>query len=288
MSNQPLEQSIDVLSQALKDLAENKSKAGDLSDVTFVNFKAAKGETNYGKGIIFSGHGTTKQIVLSQAPDRFFVSENIDLAPDASLMINRVKVLDGNELGPTVVKSSLRELGRLNSLIVDGSTSINSYLFFNASTNRLGLGTETPNATISIVDGFTETLIGTNEYNHGFIGTYNTSDFDIIAGSKIWITVKPNGAIDLGNPRENSSKVRINGKLSVGVSVPDNEVDLHVGGPVRLNNRLQIYAENPPGSGNYGLGDIVWNTNPRAGGNIGWVCTRAGSPGVWHRFGDIR
>jgi hypothetical protein len=288
MSNQPLDQTIDILSQALKDLAENKSKAGDLTGVTFLSFKAGKGETNYGKGIIFSGSGTTKQIVLSQDPDRFFVSESIDLAQNASLMVNRVKVLDSNELGPTVVKSSLRELGRLNSLIVDGSVSVNSYLFFNTGTNRLGLGTETPNAAISIVDGFTETMIGTNEYNHGFIGTYNTNDFDIVAGSKIWVTIKPNGSIELGNPKENSSKVRVNGKLAVNVSVADNDVDLHVGGPVRLNNRLQIYSENPPGSGTYGLGDIVWNSNPRPGGNLGWVCTRAGSPGVWHRFGDIR
>jgi hypothetical protein len=288
MSTQPLDQTIDILSQALKDLADNKSKAGDLTNVTFLNFKAAKGESNYGKGIIFSGHGTTKQLILTQDPDRFFSSESIDLAQSASFMVNRVKVLDGNELGQTVVKSSLRELGRLNGLIVDGPISVNSYMFFDRSTNRLGLGTDTPNAAISIVDGFTETLIGTNEFNHGFIGTYNNNDFDIVAGSKIWVTIKPNGAIELGNPKENSSKVRVNGKLSVNVAVADSEVDLHVGGSVRLNNRLQIYSENPPTGGVYGLGDIVWHSSPRAGGNMGWVCTRAGSPGVWHRFGDIR
>lgn len=65
MSTQPLDQTIDILSQALKDLADNKSKAGDLTNVTFLNFKAAKSESNYGKGIIFSGHGTTKQLILS-------------------------------------------------------------------------------------------------------------------------------------------------------------------------------------------------------------------------------
>jgi len=52
MSNQPLDQTIDILGQALKELVENKSKAGDLDSVTFLNFKAVKNETNYGKGII--------------------------------------------------------------------------------------------------------------------------------------------------------------------------------------------------------------------------------------------
>ena len=35
------------------------------------------------------------------------------------------------------------------------------------------------------------------------------------------------------------------------------------------------------------VGDIVWNVSPTAGGNIGWVCTAAGSPGTWKTFGDV-
>jgi hypothetical protein len=35
------------------------------------------------------------------------------------------------------------------------------------------------------------------------------------------------------------------------------------------------------------VGDIVWNTAPTAGGNMGWVCTAAGAPGVWKTFGAI-
>jgi hypothetical protein len=288
MSNQPLDQSIDILSQALKTLAENKATAGDLTDINFLNFKADKGEVNYGKGVIFSGHGSTKQFILVQNPDRFFSSESIDLAQNSSIMVNRMKVLDAQELGPTVTKSNLQEVGRLKGLIVDGSLSVNNYLYFDKNNDRLGLGTEAPNAALSVLDGTVETMIGTNEYGHGFIGTHASHDFDIVAGSKIWLTVKSHGAIDLGNPRSNTSSVRVHGKLSVGVEVPDASVDLHVAGPVRLNNKLHIYAETPPTAGNYSLGDIVWHSTPRPGGNIGWVCTKAGSPGTWHRFGDIR
>lgn len=35
------------------------------------------------------------------------------------------------------------------------------------------------------------------------------------------------------------------------------------------------------------LGDIVYNSSPAAGGNIGWVCTAAGAPGTWKTFGAI-
>ena len=42
-----------------------------------------------------------------------------------------------------------------------------------------------------------------------------------------------------------------------------------------------------PTSGTWARGDIVWNTQPSASGNIGWVCTVAGTPGTWKTFGTI-
>ena len=40
-------------------------------------------------------------------------------------------------------------------------------------------------------------------------------------------------------------------------------------------------------TGTWAVGDIVWNTAPAASGNIGWVCTAAGTPGTWKTFGTI-
>ena len=42
-----------------------------------------------------------------------------------------------------------------------------------------------------------------------------------------------------------------------------------------------------PTSGTYRRGDIVYHQLPTAGGNIGWVCVTAGSPGIWKAFGNI-
>jgi hypothetical protein len=289
MNSQSLDQSIQALGQALKEISEKPTNINvDLADLTFLNFKAAvKGADNYGKGLIFSGHGTTKQIILSQDPDRFFVTEHIDLAKTKSVMINKVKVIDDQELGPSVQKSNLRELGRLKGLIVDGSISINQHTYYNAASGRLGLGTEEPNAALSVVDNGIEVIIGVDEKNKAVLGTFASHDVDIVSGSVARISVRANGDIDLGNPNNNPSTVRVLGKLSVGVNVPDKSVDLHVAGPVRIHNQIHMYAENPPIAGNYTPGDVIWNSNPRAGGNVGWICTRAGSPGLWNKFGNI-
>lgn len=42
-----------------------------------------------------------------------------------------------------------------------------------------------------------------------------------------------------------------------------------------------------PVTGYYNVSDILWNNAAAAGGNIGWVCTTAGSPGIWKTFGGI-
>lgn len=42
-----------------------------------------------------------------------------------------------------------------------------------------------------------------------------------------------------------------------------------------------------PSTGTWKVGDQVWNQTPTAGGNIGWVCVTAGTPGTWKTFGTI-
>jgi len=285
MENQTLTNSIDILSQALKELSDLKNKK--FSD-RFLDFHAENGASNSGKGIIFSGQGPTKQFVYHSDPDRFFFSENIDLAKNKVVSIAGIKVLDGQELGPTVVKSNLREVGRLRGLIVDGSVSIDNYIFYNTSSNRLGLGTSEANAAISVAEMGVEVMLGTSEQLRGMVGTYASADFDIVTDNISRVSVKANGNIELGNLNNPSTQVKVYGKLSVGVNNPDPNVDLHVAGPIRINNRIHMYAETPPMSGNYSVGDIVWNTDPRQRGYVGWVCTKAGDPGVWNQFGEIR
>lgn len=289
MNDQTTPNPIDVISQALQELANSRSSDLVVENLRFLEFKGKKAESNYGKGLIFTGSGSVKQLVLGNIPeDHFFSTENVNLAQDKNYMIDGVKVLSNTELGSSVTKSNLREVGRLKGLVVDGSVNINQYMFYNGAVDRLGLGTEAPNAALSVAEMGIEVMIGTSDDNHGMIGTHASNNFDIVTDNTARISVKANGNIDLGNFNRNPIQVKVNGKLSVGVATPDPAVDLHVAGPVRFNGHVQLYSTLPPTEGNYTLGDIVWNSNPRIGGNVGWVCTRAGNPGTWSPFGDIK
>lgn len=280
---------LDAISKALKELSDIKgTQDAVFSDLRFLEFKSKKENDNFGKGMIFTGEGNAKQIVLANKPDRFFVSENLDLAREKHLSINGAVVLNSKELGTGVTKSSLKELGRLRGLIVDGSVSINQYLYYNSAVDRLGLGTETPNGAFSVAEMGVEVMLGTSEEMHGMVGTFATNDFDIVTDNTARITVKGNGDIVLGNSNRNPISVKVNGRMSIGVNNPDPSVDLHLSGPIRIQNRLHMYSSEPPSSGTFAVGDIVYNEKPQVGGHIGWVCLRAGSPGAWYPFGEIK
>lgn len=278
MSNQKIESLLNSLREVLEEGTDV-----NVAEVPFINFKG----DIVGKGLIWSGVGNTKQFIFADNPDRFFLSDSIDLAKGRSFNVNGIKVLDENELGSTITKSSLREIGRLKGLIVDGSLSINQYLFYDANTDRLGIGTEEPKAPISIVDMNIELVLGASEPNVGSIGTYNSADLEFVTDNTARITIAANGEIVLGNSNNGPTKVKVIGSMGINVNSIDPRTNLHVNGPIKFNDKIHMSGSEPPQGGTYVEGDIMWNINPQPGLFVGWVCTRSGNPGLWSGFGRI-
>jgi hypothetical protein len=248
----------------------------------------SKGESLAGKGMLLKGQGSTKQFIFNVNPDKFISTEHIELIKEKEFRIDGTPVLSSTALGPGIVKSSLRELGRLRGLIVDGSASIGQYVFYNNDTNRLGVGIESPNAGLSVGEDGIEVMIGTKDQSRGMIGTFASVPFDIVTDNTARISIGSSGNITLGNTAEGHIQVHVHGKLAVGVKTIDPRVDVHVAGAIKFNERIHEYLDAPPEAGTYVTGSIVWNTKPEVGRCVGWVCVRAGSPGSWMPFGEIK
>jgi len=277
MADQKLENFVASLRDILKD--------NDVS--TGADRLVFKDDLN-GKGLLWTGSGASKQIVFYTKPDRFFLSESVDLAKEKSISINKNKVLDETELGPTVVKSNLRQVGKLKGLIVDGSVNINQSLFYEGTSDRLGLGTAEPKYKLTILDDGTELILGAKEHNQAAIGTFNSTDIDIVTDNTTRISVKANGNIELGNRNFGPVNVGIHGILGINVNSPDSRAHLHISGPLKFNDTLHLKGSEPPQSGAFNQGDIVWNSSPESKKHVGWVCVKAGNPGVWSSFGEIK
>jgi len=272
------------INQALQDLANALSDDGSIAANRSISFSG----NIYDKGFFWAGNDYTKKFVLVADEDRIFSSESIDIARGKHLAMNGQAVLTEDALGLGVTKSNLREVGRLKGLIVDGSVSINQYVYFDHHSDRLGIGTEEPNAALSVAEDGIEVVIGSEDFTKGFVGTFGSHDLEIKTDNTARITVGAGGNITLGNDNSAPIQVAVNGKLSIGVNNPDTDVDLHVRGAIKFNNKKHLSGTAPPVGGVFNEGDIVWNSAPRQRQHIGWVCVRAGNPGNWAPFGDIR
>jgi hypothetical protein len=273
-----------AVEQALQSLTIALTEDGTITANSSVSFSG----NIYDKGFYWAGSDYTKKFVMVADEDRLFSSETIDIARNKHLAINGNKVLAEDELGRGVLKSNLREVGRLKGLIVDGSVSINQYVYFDANSDRLGVGTEEPNAALSVAEDGIEVMVGTEDFVKGFVGTFGSHDLEIKTDNVSRISVKAGGDITLGNANASPIKVSVNGKLAIGVNNPDSDVDLHVRGAIKFNDKKHLSGTAPPTGGQFNQGDIVWNSAPAQRGHIGWVCVRAGNPGNWAPFGDIR
>ena len=249
-------------------------------------FLTITGDIN-GKGILWNGQGHNKQFLFNSNPDRFFISETIDLARGKSITVNNIKVLDEKELGPTVTKSNLREVGHLRGLVVDGSLSVNQYLVYDSTSDRLGLGTDQPKSAVNIIDQNVDIVIGADSTNTAMIGTYNYTDLNLGTDNTSRISIKAGGNIVIGNPTTGDTKVSIIGSLAINVNNADPRSSLHVNGALKFNDKLHLSGNEPPMSGAFNEGDIVWNNYPQPGKFVGWVCVKSGNPGIWNGFGRI-
>ena len=247
---------------------------------TPLEFKAEKGSL-HGKGIIFTGKDHTKQFVFQQEMDRFWSSEDIDLQLEKVYRIDRIPVLTLQKLGDSVINSSLRTLGKVENLQTEGSVNIDDFVFWDSDTQRLGIGTDQPNAMLSLKNIDHEFIVDNTIDKKFKVGTWTTSNLDIVTDDTTRIEILASGEVTL------KGKTTFEGNVGIGVKNPQTDVDLTVAGPVRIQNKKFAVGSNPPSTGPHLSGDIVWNNNPQPTGYVGWICIRPGSPGEWKAFGLI-
>jgi len=150
---------------------------------------------------------------------------DIDLTAGHAYQIDNVPVLSAGELGATILKSKLRQVGTLNSLTVSGDANLADFAFFNSSYNRFGLGTDEPNASLSIVDNNVEIAIGSPDTDLATIGTYTPHDVGIITDNIIRLTVKNSGEIHIGNSISKQGVLRVFGTIYADSLVSDTRID---------------------------------------------------------------
>lgn len=234
-----------------------------------LEIKSSRDSTTYGKGIIWTGTGNTKQFIMMAGPDRLYTTESFDLAENQCYYVNGRPVLTEVSLGDTVAHSKLTSVGVLESLTVSGDTNLLNSLTVNGLVNTTALTVGTGNNTISISNG-----------------SINCSEISIKSAQDEAFYADVN-EIAIGNKNNTRKPLKMFGPVSVGVANPDLDADFTVKGSVKFDGKKFINGSAEPTEGTFNKGDICWNEEPQLHGYVGWVCVTSGTPGTWIPFGAI-
>jgi hypothetical protein len=240
----------------------------------------------YGKGLVWKGDGPTKQFVYRANPDRIWSTESIDLNRGAAYKIDNIDLLTVDTLGTSIRKSSLTQVGTLNNLRTSGNLTIDDFIIYDADSQRLGFGTDSPNGSISVTSFESEFIIDV-ETEKTKVGTWTTDDLQIVTDNTARITVKANGKVEFGRSGRSDAKVSIFGKLGVGVNNIPDDVSVSVSNAIEIAGTKIMTGTEKPSNGTFRQGDVMYNTNAVPTGYVGWVCVREGTPGEWKPFGQI-
>ena len=236
-----------------------------------LQFTASKETSIYGLGIVWTGTGPTRQLVMASGPDRLLTSESIEIGEGKAFYVNNQFVLNENSLGDSVTKSNLTKVGALSSLTVAGATTLLGDVDAGQSTIKT--------RTLAFNDG-------TSSLNVTSTGIDTNHAFNLVTAGNA-ILYGDVSQISIGDKTLYNKPVKVFGKLSVGINNPDPTLNFSVNGDVSIGGKRFTTHIAPPTSGIYVVGDICWNAEPKANDFIGWVCVATGTPGEWLGFGQI-
>lgn len=225
-----------------------------------LEIKASKDTNIYGKGIVWTGSGSDRQLVMMPDPDRLWSSEPIDLAAGNCYFINSRPVLSENSLGDSVTQSRLTTVGSLESLTVRGEATFEHTLNVNNSVT-------TPTLLTDKISSSSKISVSINS-DEAFYADYNE--------------------ITIGNKNNTRKPVKLFGPVAIGISSVDElDTDLTIKGGIKFSGKKFTTGLAAPTEGAFNKGDICWNDDPKLHSHIGWVCVTSGVPGVWIPFGAI-
>lgn len=149
-------------------------------------------------------------------------------------------VIDRDQLGSTVKRSSLTQVGTLETLQVSGSADLGKSLSIRS--RRVGINTEHPDMALSVWDEEVALVFGKHKQQTAYIGTLRPQNLVIGINKSPAIALDDKGQVTIGH-------------LTVG------------------RHRICHETECPNYSGT--KGDIVFNSNPKGDGVWGWQCLGA-------------
>jgi hypothetical protein len=235
-----------------------------------LEFQSTRDQSIYGLGIVWSGTGPQRELLMYSDPDRLRTTESFELAEGQSYYIGGHPVLTSERLGNSVAYSNLVTVGPLNSLTVTGDTTVRGELRVDGTVNFNNL---------IFTDGDRSVIIDKTGVGSFKSITIKSAGFESLYADQ--------SELNIGDRSLTNRPVKVFGPMSIGIRNPDPTLQFSVNGDVGIGGKRFTNSNEAPTSGTWTQGDICWNTTPLPSSFVGWICIQTGSPGTWAGFGLI-
>lgn len=183
----------DLATQETLVVSNGKITVDTVEAKSAVAFAGANFSEVEGKGIQWTDGRKNKSLVLKKSA--LWTNMSLNLDTDQNYSINDVPVLSFSDLGPTVTKSNLKQVGTLKTLNVAGNASFGEFAYLVSDLNRIGINTDIPKAAIGIRENGIEVILGSVKTGTASVGTVDNHNFEIITDNTARITVSNNGDV---------------------------------------------------------------------------------------------
>ena len=183
----------DLATQTSLVVSNGKITVDTVEPTKAVNFSGGSFAEVDGRGIKWTGGSKSKTLAFRQS--KLWTDMSVNLAEEQAYEINNTPVISFGELGPSVTKSNLKQVGTLKSLRVAGNTALGDFAYISSDLNRIGINVESPKAAIDIFENAVGILLGSTKSNTAVLGTVTNDHFEIVTDNTTRITVKNNGDV---------------------------------------------------------------------------------------------
>lgn len=139
-------------------------------------------------------------------------TRQIDIV-DHPITANGKQVLTDNTLGPSIINSNLRKLGRLNELNVSGTAVFGETMII-TDAGRVGINTSDPEGAFTVWDDDSDLTIKRHKKKNMYVGTMQDVELSLGINGDVKLALRKDGSVEM-------SKILLNGlKISVSDTVP--------------------------------------------------------------------
>ncbi len=145
-------------------------------------------------------------------------SNKIDIIENP-ILANGKEILTENTLGPSIVNSNLRKLGRLSELNVSGIAQFNDTLVV-TNTGKVGINTPEPDGALTIWDEDSELTIRKHKKKNMYIGTMRDTDLSLGTNGDVKLALRKDGTVEINQLEINGIKISVSDTIPTKIGKP--------------------------------------------------------------------